>query len=120
LADDEETPETALWRETVERLLANGSSPVEALDGANLILQVYRRQLAALTAPTPEVEKPTLTSTAPTPEVKKLTRTSGVRHKSTVFLPARARSAGAPHTELPAEETPPDTIPPTTPTKPKR
>lgn len=78
---DDETPETALWRQTVERLLANGSSPVEALDGANLILQAYRRQLAAPAAPSAETENPPRTSTTPTPEVGSSPRTSGVRRR---------------------------------------
>jgi hypothetical protein len=68
LPDDDETPETTLWRETVERLLASWSSPSEALDGANLILQAYRRQSAIPNPPSANVE------TTP--------RTSGVRRRS--------------------------------------
>ena len=82
LADDEETPETVLWRQTVERLLASGSSAVEALDGANLILQAYRRQHVTLTVPTPEVENPPGASTTPAPEEENPLRSSGVRRKS--------------------------------------
>lgn len=66
MPDDEETPETTLWRQAVERLLASGSSPSEALDGANLILQAYRRQNAVLKGSSAEIEA----------------RTSGVRRKS--------------------------------------
>lgn len=79
LADDEETPETVLWRETVQRLLSNGSSAVEALDGANLILQAYRRQRVTLTEPA--LEDPPGASTAAAPEVDNSLRASGVRRK---------------------------------------
>ncbi len=56
MTDDEETPETALWRQTVERLLEGGASAADALDGATLIIQAYRRQRTGHAAPTPEVE----------------------------------------------------------------
>ena len=82
LSDNDETPETTLWRETVERLLASGSSAVEALDGANLILQAYQRQRIALRASIPEVESPPRVSTVPTPEVENPSRVSGVRRKT--------------------------------------
>ena len=82
MADNEETPETALWRETVERLLASGSSAVEALDGANLILQAYQRQRIALRESIPEVESPPRASTVPAPAVENPPRESGVRRKT--------------------------------------
>jgi len=44
MAADDEDEETAYWRSTVEKLLANGVSPTEAFDGANLLLQAYRRE----------------------------------------------------------------------------
>jgi hypothetical protein len=40
---DSEDEETALWRRTMEALLERGATPQEAIDGANLILQAYRR-----------------------------------------------------------------------------
>jgi hypothetical protein len=36
--------EIALWQRVVGELLARGSSRVEAIEGANLILEAYRRQ----------------------------------------------------------------------------
>jgi hypothetical protein len=36
--------ETELWDQTVKALLANGSTPTEAFDGANLVLRAYRRK----------------------------------------------------------------------------
>jgi hypothetical protein len=42
--DEADDTETSLWRSTVEALLTKGSSPAEAIDGANLILDVYRRR----------------------------------------------------------------------------
>jgi hypothetical protein len=41
---DSEDEETALWRRAMELLLERGATPQEAIDGANLILQAYRRQ----------------------------------------------------------------------------
>ncbi len=80
LNEDEETPETELWRQTVEQLLANGSSPVEALDGANLIMQAYRRQLSAFAVPA--LDPDTLgTSGVPKPEEETTPRASGVRRR---------------------------------------
>lgn len=81
MADDEETPETKLWRETVERLLATGSSAADALDGANLILQAYRRQRITLTELTPEDESPPAAPTEPIREAENPLRASGVRRK---------------------------------------
>ena len=62
MTDDKETPETALWRQTVERLLAGGSTAAEALDGATLILQAYQRQRTGHASPPPEVENAARTS----------------------------------------------------------
>jgi hypothetical protein len=42
-----ETDETTLWLRAAETLLANGHSPWEAMDGANLVLAAHRRQRAA-------------------------------------------------------------------------
>jgi hypothetical protein len=67
LSNDDETPETALWRETVERLLASGSSAAEALDGATLIVQAYRRQSSVPVEPSIDPQNPL--------------RASGVRRK---------------------------------------
>jgi hypothetical protein len=40
-----EEDELSLWRRAVETLLARGASPEEAIDGANLIAQAYRRKV---------------------------------------------------------------------------
>lgn len=56
--EDLETEEAALWRRTVEILLARGNSPSEAIDGANLVLQSYRRQRQVETQGRPEPEPP--------------------------------------------------------------
>jgi hypothetical protein len=37
----------ALWRRTIEELLAKGYKSAEAIEGANLILEAYKRQRAA-------------------------------------------------------------------------
>lgn len=44
-AADEDPDDTAttLWRRTVEVLVSKGSSPTEAIDGANMIVAAYRR-----------------------------------------------------------------------------
>jgi len=47
----EESEGAALWRRTVEELVAKGASPAEAIDGANLILEAYRRQRTTEAAP---------------------------------------------------------------------
>ena len=82
MANDNETPGTALWRRTLEHLLANGSTPADALDGANLILQAYRRQVASAAVPTASPESQPGTSAVPTNEMEKTTRVSGVRRRS--------------------------------------
>jgi hypothetical protein len=41
---DSEDEETALWRRTMEVLLERGATVEEAIDGANLVVQAYRRQ----------------------------------------------------------------------------
>jgi hypothetical protein len=40
-----EEEELSLWRRAVETLLARGASPAEAIDGANLIAQAFRRKM---------------------------------------------------------------------------
>jgi hypothetical protein len=44
IGDAKESEGAALWRRTVEELVGKGASPAEAIDGANLILEAYRRQ----------------------------------------------------------------------------
>jgi hypothetical protein len=78
-AEDQEMPEIKLWRETVERLIANGASGAEAIDGANLILQAYRRKGIALATSPPDAESPPRDSTAPPPAKEDPIRASGVR-----------------------------------------
>ena len=36
--------ETALWQQTVEALRVRGATLAEAIDGANIVLQAYRRE----------------------------------------------------------------------------
>lgn len=60
MGSDPEDEEAALWRRIMEALLARGASPQEAIDGANLILQAYRRtrEDARRSDPPPEKEEP--------------------------------------------------------------
>lgn len=41
----------ALWRRTIEELLIKGCTSAEAIEGANLILEAYKRQHAESDAP---------------------------------------------------------------------
>jgi len=47
----EEDEGALLWKRTVETLIKQGASPAEAVDGANLVLQAYRRDRTAAEAP---------------------------------------------------------------------
>jgi hypothetical protein len=57
---DPDDEETVLWGRVMETLLDRGASPQEAIDGANLVLQAYRRmrEEARQRKPPPEGEEP--------------------------------------------------------------
>lgn len=55
---EEDDEETVLWHRTVETLLAQGATPTEAFDGANLVLQAYRRKRQAEQAAPPVAVPP--------------------------------------------------------------
>jgi hypothetical protein len=35
---------TTLWRQSLESLIAEGATPAEAIDGANIVVEAYERQ----------------------------------------------------------------------------
>lgn len=47
---EKDVDEATLWQNAVDALRAKGASLAEAMDGANLVLQAYRRQREELAA----------------------------------------------------------------------